>query len=135
MIPDHLRGSVADLCRLTTSSIHLLEGCDPVCWELPHQKGPYGGNDSSLVKSFTWQIQGDSVSDFNYLYNMIRTQLQASGYHGELLPAIDCLRPECNIAQCPVDFMQFDYTHEKIPTWTDPTALLSAHTKLSCNIY
>jgi hypothetical protein len=84
------------------SSFHLKPDCSPICWQLSHQKGPYGRNHDRFMK-FQYKLPSDATTELMLLINFLRTQFQATEFHHGLLPNINEIHSLVDLTRTPVD--------------------------------
>jgi hypothetical protein len=103
--PTGLRGAgfgTTPRAEYTCASLHVKPDSLWVCWQMSHTKGPYGGNHDHLIK-FVHELPGDFTTDLMLLFNYLRTEFQAAGFHNALLPDIGDIVPNVDLTRSPVD--------------------------------
>jgi hypothetical protein len=84
--PGNFRGYAPPTrAAFTGPSLHLKSDCPHICWQLSHDKGPYGGNHDRFMK-FVYKLPSDATTELMLLLNFLRTQFQATGFHHRLVP-------------------------------------------------
>jgi hypothetical protein len=119
-------------------SLHLRETSPSVCWSVPSHdagkptKGPYGGNHDRFMK-FSHKLPGDATTELMLLFNFLRTQFQASGFHPGLLPDIAEIHPHVDLSRSPVDALLM--SNRDIPEWSDRQYWVDQHRQLGFSLH
>jgi hypothetical protein len=118
--------------EFTGPSLHLKTGCDHVCWQLSHDKGPCRGNCDRFMK-FVYKLLSDARTEFILLLNLLRTQFQATGFHHGLVPDIGEIPFLVDLTKSPVDatFM----SNRDRPKWSNRCYWVNSHRELGFSLH
>jgi hypothetical protein len=120
--------------EFTWPSLHLKSDCPPVCWQLSHDKGSYGGNHDRFMK-FVYKLPSDATTELVLLLNFLCTQqFQATGLHHGLVPAIGGIHSLVDLTKSPSVDATFMSNPDR-PEWSNHSFWTNAHRELGFSLH
>jgi hypothetical protein len=131
--PGNFRGYAPPTrAAFTGPSLHLKPDCPNVCWQLSHDKGPYGGNHDRFMK-FVYKLPSDATTELMLLLNFLRTQFQATGFHHGLVPDIGEIHTLVDLTKSPIDATYM--SNRDRPEWSNRSYWANAHRELGFSLH
>jgi hypothetical protein len=116
--------------EFTGASLHLKSDSALICWQLSHDKGPYGGNHAM---KFKYRLPSDATTELMLLFNFLRKQFQATGFQHALLPDIDNTHSLVDHTRSPIEPNYM--SNRDRPEWSTRAYWRNAHRELGFSLH